>query len=159
MSTDRHMRLTNCRRASVIVSVSVLLGACASQSGPVALDVAGPSTGTGPATTADHTLTDKEKGLSCKKLTGRIQVRLLQIRDYNPKTKVSTASRTLQSGATTIFGGTNVGLDPDKDHARQVAILEAYNRQLAAKGCRTFDLAAEFDPKRYKEIPTPLEKK
>jgi hypothetical protein len=38
----------------------------------------------------------------------------------------------MQSLATPIWGGTKEGLDPDGQYRRDRAMLDAYNRQLAA---------------------------
>ena len=35
-------------------------------------------------------------------------------------------------------------------------VLEAYNGQLAAKGCPTFDLESDLQPKDTKEMPRPV---
>jgi hypothetical protein len=37
-------------------------------------------------------------------------------------------------------------------------MLEAYNRQLAVKRCKTFDLEAELTPKSVRDTPTPSPK-
>jgi hypothetical protein len=106
-------------------------------------------------TAVGYSLTDEEKELDCKKLTGRMQVRILQIRDYNDREQTSTVSHMLQQGATALFGGSTEGVAPAQRYARDRAVLEAYNQQLASKGCRTFDLDAELQPKDAKETPSP----
>jgi hypothetical protein len=74
-----------------------------------------------------------------------MKIRILQIRDYHARAKTSELSRSLQS-AQANFGASATGSDPDGDYARDRAMLEAYNAQLAAKGCKTLDLAAELKP-------------
>lgn len=93
---------------------------------------------------AEYKLSQDEQGLDCKKLSGRMQVRILQIRDYETRAKTTALSRTLQTATTTVIGGSQVGTDPDGRYAKDRAMLEAYNKQLAAKGCHTFDLEAEL---------------
>jgi hypothetical protein len=105
-----------------------------------------------------YELSEQEKKYSCKKLTGVMQVRILQIRDYDPKNKASLAARGMQSVTTPIWGGTTVGMDPDGQHRRDLAMLEAYNRQLAAKHCKTFDLAAELKGEAAHPLPTATQK-
>lgn len=102
-----------------------------------------------------YLLTDEEKGLDCKKITGRMQVRILQIRDFAEREQTSTVSHMIQQGATAIFGGTKEGVAPAQRYARDRAILEAYNQQLVDKGCKSFDLDAELDPKTGASSPTP----
>jgi hypothetical protein len=43
-----------------------------------------------------------------------------------------------------VFGGSSAGADRDADYARERAKLEAYNRHLADKSCRTVDIEAEL---------------
>jgi hypothetical protein len=45
---------------------------------------------------------------------------------------------------TPIFGGTKEGLDPDGQYRKDRAMLEAFNRELANKKCKTFDIDAEL---------------
>jgi len=110
-----------------------------------------------PATEA-YELSKQELKYSCKKLTGVMQVRILQIRDYDPKKRASLAARGVQGIATPIWGGTTVGLDLEGQHRRDLAMLKAYNRRLAAKNCRTFDLAAELAGAGAEALPTPTKK-
>jgi hypothetical protein len=105
----------------------------------------------------DYQLSEREKKLDCKKLTGTMQVRILQIRDYDSRNKASLAARGMQSVVTPIWGGTTEGLDPDGQYRKDLAMLEAYNRQLAAKNCKTFDLAAELKGTGLFDMPTPKE--
>jgi hypothetical protein len=106
-----------------------------------------------------YELSEREKKLDCKKLTGTMQVRILQIRDYDSRDKASLAARGVQSIATPIWGGTTEGLDPDGQHRKDLAMLEAYNRQLAAKNCKTFDLSAELKGTGLFDMPAPKDAK
>jgi hypothetical protein len=105
-----------------------------------------------------YTLGPDELALDCKKLTGRMQVRILQIRDHNERSVGTGVARAAQQVAQPVFGGATYGARPDADVARDRAVLEAYNRQLAAKNCKTFDLDAELRPKPVRETPTPTAK-
>lgn len=110
------------------------------------------------ATNGAYQLTPDEKQLDCKKLTGRMQVRILQERDYVERRPTSAVAQTMQQTSASVFGGASRGASPADDHARARAELEAYNAQLAAKGCRTFDLATELQPKPITVTPTPVQK-
>jgi hypothetical protein len=94
-----------------------------------------------------YQLSAEELGFDCKKLTGTMQIRILQIRGYDTNRKASAAARGMQTFATPIWGGTKEGVDPDGQYRRDLAMLEAYNRLLADKQCPTFDLAAELATK------------
>jgi hypothetical protein len=107
------------------------------------------------ASTRTYQPSTKERALSCNKITGLMQVRILQIRGYGADDKGSLAARGVQSVTTPIFGGTTVGIDPDGQYAKDVAMLEAYNRLLAEKKCKTFDLATELKRTGVTETPTP----
>jgi hypothetical protein len=109
-------------------------------------------------TASGYALSADEQDLDCKKLTGRMQIRILQIRDYNERHQASAFSRVLQSGVAAVTGGSNSGTDPDGDFSRDRAMLAAYNKQLAAKGCKTYDLDAELKPKDFRETPNPVVK-
>ncbi|MGH6815099.1 MAG: hypothetical protein ACREC6_05290 [Hyphomicrobiaceae bacterium] len=91
-----------------------------------------------------YTLSAEEQKLDCKQLIGRMQVRILQSRDASGET--SGASRVMQEIVAPVLGGSSEGADPEVRHRRDRAMLEAYNRQLAAKKCATFNLDAELAP-------------
>ncbi len=113
---------------------------------------------TGAVPSAAYQLSEAELKYDCKKLTGQMQIRILQMRGYDTHRKASAAARSMQSLATPIWGGTKEGVDPDGQYARDRAMLEAYNSQLAAKKCRTFDLDAELAETAGDLTPAPREK-
>lgn len=92
-----------------------------------------------------YQLSEEEKGLDCRRLTGRMKIRIVQMKDSAARQRTSDISRTLQT-AQSQFGGSTWGMDPDADAAKDRAMLEAYNAQLQAKGCTALDLAAELAP-------------
>jgi len=102
-----------------------------------------------------YQLSEEEKGYNCKKLTGRMQVRILEIRDYHERTHGSTLAQGLKSIGSSLAGSRSSGASADARYRSDVAMLEAYNRQLASKKCRTFNLEAELTPKPAIETPTP----
>lgn len=102
-----------------------------------------------------YQMSTEELAMDCKRLTGKMQVRILQIRDYDPSRKTSEISRSLQSVHAPIIGGSTFGVDPDSRYKSDRAMLVAYNRRLAEKKCRTFDLDAELKPKPYSDTPRP----
>jgi hypothetical protein len=105
-----------------------------------------------------YALGSEEAALDCKKLSGRMQVRILQIRDRDERYRASLLARGMQSATTLAIGGSKHSISPDAEYARDRAQLEAYNRQLAEKGCKTYDLDAELRPKPLAETPRPVEK-
>lgn len=106
------------------------------------------------AATSTYVLSADEQALECKQLMGRMQIRILEIRDYNERNNTTIASRALQSGVGTVFGGSTSGLDPNGRYAKDRAMLEGYNKQLVAKGCKSYDLDAELTPKDFRVSPS-----
>lgn len=125
---------------------SLVLAGCASQSGgiaPVATPVGETVTRLPPA--GGYTLTADELALDCKKLTGRMAVRIVQVRDFQTRSQASSVARGIQTAMQPAWGGSGVGSDPQSRYARDRAMLQAYNQRLAEKNCANFDLNAELD--------------
>ncbi len=165
--------MSNSKPCLLLMMLGALLPACAGvdtgvlspaapalAAEPVAVKPASSSAAAAPGLQPDGTyvLSPSELALSCKKLTGRTVVRILQIRDYDLARKTSFASRQLQKVATPVLGGSGYGADPDADYRRDRAMIEAYNRRLAEKRCKTFDLVKELQPKPAAESPQPVRK-
>ena len=93
-----------------------------------------------------YTLSAEELALDCKKLTGRMQVRILQLRSSRGDIKTTALARGMQQAATPFVAGTTRGINPDGDNARDLSMLKAYNAQLAAKNCAVYDLDADLKP-------------
>ena len=96
--------------------------------------------------TGTYQLSEQEKKLDCKQLTGSVTVKILQMRDAGSRKEASTAAAVAQQVARPVMGGTTYGVSTQSDLASDRARLAALNGQLAAKGCRTFDLEAELKP-------------
>lgn len=139
----------------LLVSAAALVCGCAStpmDDGPSLINDAQPSADSG---AGGYQLSSKELGYDCKKLTGAMQVRILQVRGYETREKTTAASRAMQSITTPIFGGTTQGMDPDGQYRRDLAMLHAYNARLAQKGCKTFDIDAELAKTDVRDTPRP----
>lgn len=106
-----------------------------------------------------YQLSADEQAFDCKKLLGVMQIRIMQIRDYDPSKKTSDLSRTMQTtvdpALSIMLGKTSAyTADPDKRYRNDRAMLEAYNRQAAAKKCKVYDLDAELKPgKAFHDTP------
>ncbi len=148
-------------RAQIFAVASVFACGCASKNVDtppnLVSDIPPPSDGvtTGALQGSGYQLSEEELKFDCKKLTGTMQIRILQMRGYDTNKKTSAASRSLQSLTTPIFGGTKEGIDPDGQYLKDRAMLEAYNRQLGIKQCKTFDLDAELAIKSTDVTPAP----
>jgi len=95
-----------------------------------------------------------EKAMDCKRLTGSIEITISRLRDPLVRQEPSAVSSAAQKLSTPLYGGSNKGGDRQAIFARERAKLEAYNAELAAKGCKTVDIEAELarppePPKKY----------
>ncbi len=84
--------------------------------------------------------------LNCKQITGRMQVRIIQIRGYDEHKQSSNFSRSLQSVFVGTVGTSAKGLDPSGDHANDLKQLQDYNQRLVAMGCKSFNLEHDLSP-------------
>ncbi len=132
---------------------------CASTSGEQPPSLVADAPLANDAAALGYQLSAQEQKYDCKKLTGVMQVRILQVRDYDQHRKPSVAARTAQTIATPIWGGTTTGMDPDGQHRKDLAMLQAYNAQLAAKKCKTFNLDAELKGTGAQDMPRPVDTK
>lgn len=105
--------------------------------------------------TGTYRLSADELAFDCKRLTGKMQVRILQIRDHDPARKPSAVGNALWSMHNPLIGGSTRGMDPVAEHRADHAMLEAYNKRLAEKKCKTFDLEAELKPQAVTATPRP----
>ncbi len=85
-------------------------------------------------------VSEDEPELDCKKLTGRMQIRILEMRTFATTSQTSGLSPSMHAAGKTMFGGASAGIDPKGEHARDYATLQSYNRQLISQDCRSFDI-------------------
>lgn len=92
----------------------------------------------------EYEMSADEKAMDCKRLTGSMQITISRMRDPYIRMEPSAGARVAQSTATPVFGGSSVGADRERLNARERAKLEAYNRELATRNCKTLDIEAEL---------------
>ncbi|MBO0740335.1 MAG: hypothetical protein J2P51_02770 [Hyphomicrobiaceae bacterium] len=95
-----------------------------------------------------------EKAMDCKRLTGSIEITISRLKDPLVRQQPSAVSSAAQSLSTPLYGGSNKGGDRQAIYARERAKVEAYNAELAARGCKTVDIEGELarppePPKKY----------
>jgi hypothetical protein len=84
-----------------------------------------------------------------------MQITISRLKDSYVRMEPTVGARTAQSTVAPVLGGSTVGADRQVVYARERAKLDAYNRELTAKGCKPLDIDAELarapDPpgKRY----------
>jgi hypothetical protein len=103
-----------------------------------------------------YQMTPAELALDCKKLTGKMQLRILMIRDQNERLNPSKTAQVTQKIMAPVFGGSSYGSNVADDAKRDRAWLEAYNAQLATKNCPTYNLDEELQPRSVRDTPTPV---
>lgn len=91
-----------------------------------------------------YEMSEAEKAMDCKRLTGSMQITMLRLKDPSGRAEPSAAASATQKMAGPVLGGSTVGADRQAVYARERAKLDAYNRELAAKGCKTVDIEAEL---------------
>jgi hypothetical protein len=101
-----------------------------------------------------YEMSETEKGLDCKRLTGSMLIAIARMKDGHGRDAPSGVSSGMQTMWPSLLSGSSAGVDREADHGRERAKLEAYNRQLAAKNCKTVDIDAELarppeGPKKY----------
>jgi Tfp pilus assembly protein PilX len=99
-----------------------------------------------------YQLSAEEQGMDCKKLSGRVQVRLLQMRNMQGAAAPSGLAQDVKQAGSAAAGvllgkSSTFETDAGKRASGDRAMLAAYNKQLAAKGCKTYDIDAELNGK------------
>lgn len=89
-------------------------------------------------------LTASEIALDCKKMAGRMQVRILEHRGGGPSRGSSSIAQGLQSAVVPMFGGSQRGADAATDRADDIAKIKAMNAILISKNCPHYDIDAEL---------------
>ncbi len=91
-----------------------------------------------------YELSQADKERDCKRTLGSMQIIITRLKDPAFRNEPSLASSTIQSGSAAVIGGTARGSDRQAEYERERARLEAYNRLLATKNCKTVDIDAEL---------------
>jgi hypothetical protein len=92
-----------------------------------------------------YVMAGDELTMDCKKLTGVMQVTIGSLR--GARTRSDSSSSTGQSAHNNIaplFGGSSALANRQATLARDRAKLDAYNKALASKNCKTVDIDAEL---------------
>lgn len=88
----------------------------------------------------------KERGFNCRRLTGVLQIKILQYRSHASRAPTSTIATVTQSAVAKPMAGGQVKPDSVGEHARDRAHLVALNELMIEKKCGRFDLATALDP-------------
>lgn len=86
-----------------------------------------------------YKLSPEEAELNCKRLAGKVQIRLLEFRSGLKPEESSAFARAIAS-TNALVDGTTAELSVAETHKKDVAQLYAFNKQLADKNCKSFDI-------------------
>ena len=132
-------------------AAAVLLGACAAalpgySPPPLKESKASKliSQSSGEMTDGRYELSQTEKERDCKRTLGSMQITITRLKDPGFRNEPSAVSSTIQSGSAALTGASGRGADRQAEYARERARLDAYNRLLASKNCKTVDIDAEL---------------
>jgi hypothetical protein len=95
-----------------------------------------------------------EQKMTCKQLSGRVQVLILQLRGSGSSTKSSGLSLGLHSAFASTIGTTATGDDPVGDNAADMKKLRDYNQRLVSMKCKSYDLDYELKQTDPHETPS-----
>ncbi|MEZ5851811.1 MAG: hypothetical protein R3D68_14295 [Hyphomicrobiaceae bacterium] len=141
------------RKSNIGLMLTVMLGGCAAAvpgyvppSPKYEKARAAAPIGGGFDPTGNYALSKQETELDCKRLTGGITVKILQMRDRENRKSASSLSTSLQTAVRPAVGGTTYAVDLDADYRRDRKRLEALNARLIEKKCKSFDIDAQLKP-------------
>ena len=105
-----------------------------------------PATLPGAARAAEQSavLTQAEKALDCRRMAGRMQIRILELRGNGTNAAGSSIATGLQSAVVPLFGGPERGRAAGGEASRDIAKLRAMNSELMQRKCPHYDLEAEL---------------
>jgi hypothetical protein len=92
--------------------------------------------------------------MTCKQLSGRVQLLILQLRGSGSRTQASGLSRGLHSAFAATVGTTATGSDPAAENAADMKKLQDYNQRLASMKCKSYDLDYELKQTDPHEMPS-----
>lgn len=102
----------------------------------------------------EYQMSADETAMDCRRTTGSMMITINRLKHRDTEVQPSALASTAQKAVTPIFGGSTRGTDRQAEYARERAKLDAYNRHLASKKCRTVDIEAELA-----RPPEPADKK
>jgi hypothetical protein len=138
-------------RGYLSIGAALALAGCAAQGETAGSTLSGPAPRVDPAGAAGvpaaaggYKLTAAEMQFDCPRLTGQMKVRMANMRAHYSERSGTATSQAIQTVIAPIYGGTRRGIDPMADLQLDRAKLEAFNRRLAEKKCKTLDIDAEL---------------
>jgi len=100
-----------------------------------------------------YELSKDELAMDCRRMTGSMKITINRLRDASNRKLGSGLAEAAHKTMPLITQGSTASADRQGSLARERAKLDAYNRQLAARNCKTLDIDEELargpEPKKY----------
>lgn len=133
---------------------STVLAGCASQPAINSIGNTGEITTSSTARAGYSVAAGAFDDLDCRRLNGRMQVRILQIRDRLGETQ-NPMYTALQSVLGVFQASSSAERQVDRATASDLQVLQQQNDTLKRKGCPQFDLSKELQPHPMRHTPKP----
>lgn len=91
-----------------------------------------------------YQMSQDEMAMDCRRTTGSMKITINRLRDAATRKGGSVLAETAHSIAPLITQGSTASADRQSSMSRERAKLDAYNRHLAARNCKTLDIDAEL---------------
>jgi hypothetical protein len=92
-----------------------------------------------------YEMSSTEQAMDCKRMTGSMRITISRLKDASFRSEPSAvASAAHKTVSPLLLKGSTVGADRQGEYTRERAKLDAYNRHLASKNCKTLDIDAEL---------------
>jgi hypothetical protein len=91
-----------------------------------------------------YEMSPDELAMDCKRMTGSMKITISRLRDSAGRPGGSSLAESAHKTVPLIMQGSTAGADRQASLSRERAKLDAYNRQLAARNCKTLDIDAEM---------------
>lgn len=91
-----------------------------------------------------YELSPDELAMDCRRMTGSMKITINRLRDAASRQGGSGLAETAHTIMPLVTQGSTASADRQGSLARERAKLDAYNRQLAARNCKTLDIDAEL---------------
>ncbi len=91
-----------------------------------------------------YEISQDELAMDCRRMTGSMQITINRLRDAASRKGGSGLAEAAHKTMPLITQGSTASADRQTTMSRERAKLDAYNRQLATRNCKTLDIDAEL---------------
>src|SRR5262245_63768193 len=91
-----------------------------------------------------YEMSKDELAMDCRRMTGSMKITINRLRDAEGRKGGSALAESAHKVAPLITQGSTASADRQSSLARERAKLDAYNRHLASRNCKTLDIDAEM---------------